>query len=115
MSRLFCETWDPTTFTRHRQHTLPGYPRQMPKKLHRFYGDGDLHFITFSCYKRQQFLNNSAYGRLAHLCRHIPTEDAPPAAHFGGWATMLPQATGRTLISARSASFTTTGPASPSE
>jgi len=40
----------------------------------------------------------------------ILTEDAPPAAHFGGWATAPPQATVRTFISARSGSFTTTGP-----
>jgi putative transposase len=30
----------------------------MPKNLQRFYGGNDLHFITFSCYKRQKFLNN---------------------------------------------------------
>lgn len=28
----------------------------MPKHLHRFYGAGDLHFITFSCYQRQPLL-----------------------------------------------------------
>jgi len=25
----------------------------MPRVLHRFYGTGDLHFVTFSCYQRQ--------------------------------------------------------------
>ena len=30
----------------------------MPSGLHRFYGADDLHFITFSCYRRQRFLNN---------------------------------------------------------
>ena len=28
----------------------------MPRGLKRFYGSGDLHFITFSCYRRRQFL-----------------------------------------------------------
>jgi putative transposase len=28
----------------------------MPKNLKRYYGRGDLHFITFSCYRRQPFL-----------------------------------------------------------
>ena len=29
----------------------------MPKALHRFYGAGDLHFLTFSCYERQPLLS----------------------------------------------------------
>ena len=29
----------------------------MPKNLHRTYGARDLHFLTFSCYRRQPFLN----------------------------------------------------------
>ena len=28
----------------------------MPRKLKRYYGDGDLHLITFSCYRRMQHL-----------------------------------------------------------
>ena len=28
----------------------------MPRGLKRFYGSGDLHFVTFSCYRRQPFL-----------------------------------------------------------
>ncbi len=28
----------------------------MPRALHRFYGAGDLHFVTFSCYRRQSLL-----------------------------------------------------------
>ena len=28
----------------------------MPKRLHRYYGKGDLHFITFSCYRRLPLL-----------------------------------------------------------
>ena len=30
----------------------------MPEALHRFYGAGDLHFLTFSCYRRQPWLDN---------------------------------------------------------
>lgn len=30
----------------------------MPSGLHRFYGAGDLHFITFSCYRRRRLLND---------------------------------------------------------
>ncbi|SRR5713101_4181311 len=32
----------------------------MPHGLKRFYGAGDLHFITFSCYHRLPFLNTAA-------------------------------------------------------
>jgi hypothetical protein len=32
--------------------------------LHRFYGGNDLHFLTFSCYKRQPFLNKEAHADL---------------------------------------------------
>ena len=28
----------------------------MPRSLHRYYGSGDFHFITCSCYERQPFL-----------------------------------------------------------
>jgi REP-associated tyrosine transposase len=31
----------------------------MPKGLKRYYGEGHLHFITFSCYRRQQFLTTA--------------------------------------------------------
>ena len=30
----------------------------MPLRLHRYYGAGYLHFITFSCYRRRPFLGN---------------------------------------------------------
>jgi hypothetical protein len=30
----------------------------MPQALHRFYGAGDLHFVTFSCYHRQPLLGS---------------------------------------------------------
>jgi hypothetical protein len=32
----------------------------MPEGLHRFYGAGDLHFITFSCYRREGLLGSEA-------------------------------------------------------
>jgi putative transposase len=32
----------------------------MPWGLKRYYGDGDLHFITFSCYRRQPLLASAA-------------------------------------------------------
>lgn len=31
----------------------------MPQALHRFYGARDLHFLTFSCYKRQALFNSA--------------------------------------------------------
>jgi len=31
----------------------------MTEGLHRFYGGRDLHFLTFSCYRRQPFFNNA--------------------------------------------------------
>ena len=33
----------------------------MTEGLHRFYGGNDLHFLTFSCYRRLPFLRNEAY------------------------------------------------------
>ena len=32
----------------------------MPQALHRFYGARDLHFLTFSCYRRQPFFRSEA-------------------------------------------------------
>jgi hypothetical protein len=32
------------------------YTSSVPTGLKRYYGANDLHFITFSCYRRQQFL-----------------------------------------------------------
>jgi hypothetical protein len=32
----------------------------MPAGLERYYGKGDLHFITFSCYRRLPLLKNDA-------------------------------------------------------
>jgi len=36
----------------------------VPENLHRFYGGNDLHFLTFSCYRRQPFFNNETYADL---------------------------------------------------
>lgn len=33
-----------------------GIPGVMPRKLKRYHGQGDLHFITFSCYERRALL-----------------------------------------------------------
>ncbi len=33
----------------------------MTEGLHRFYGSNDLHFLTFSCYRRLPFFRNEAY------------------------------------------------------
>jgi putative transposase len=36
----------------------------MPKGLRRFYGGGDVHYITSSCYQRRSFLGSAARGDL---------------------------------------------------
>lgn len=33
----------------------------MPRNLHRFYGSGDLHFLTFSCYQRRPLLDTERH------------------------------------------------------
>jgi putative transposase len=33
----------------------------MTEGLHRFYGGNDLHFLTFSCYRRQPFFRNESF------------------------------------------------------
>jgi len=35
------------------------FPFSMPRKLKRNYGRGDLHFITFSCYRRCALLGTA--------------------------------------------------------
>lgn len=45
-------------------HHIPRRPaplniRAMPRGLHRFYGSGDLHFITSSCYQRRPLLGTA--------------------------------------------------------
>ena len=36
----------------------------MTEHLHRFYGGNDLHFLTFSCYRRRPLFRNETYGDL---------------------------------------------------
>jgi len=38
---------------------VPTYDFRVPKGLKRFYGDGDLHFITASCYRREPLLGTA--------------------------------------------------------
>ena len=38
---------------------IGSYDSSVPKGLKRFYGDGDLHFITASCYQRQPLLGSA--------------------------------------------------------
>jgi putative transposase len=38
--------------------SLIRYCRLMTEGLHRFYGGNDLHFVTFSCYRRQPLFND---------------------------------------------------------
>jgi len=40
--------------------SLPSYTPVMPQGLHRFYGGIDLHFLTFSCYRRQPLFSSAA-------------------------------------------------------
>jgi len=45
---------------RHPQvHVIDGASGSMPWRLKRFVGQGELHFVTFSCYQRRPFLNLS--------------------------------------------------------
>ena len=46
---------------------------QMPKNLKRYYGKSDLHFITFSCFRRFALLGDSAEDR------HVGRSDASRA------------------------------------
>ena len=43
-------------FVRVRGLTFPGVQRSMRNPLRRYYGRSDLHFVTFSCYRRRPFL-----------------------------------------------------------
>src|ERR1700730_12656930 len=62
-SRGFCETWE-----RHFECSLVTdrafaffYSPFMTEGLHRFYGGNDLHFLTFSCYRRRPLFRHEAY------------------------------------------------------
>jgi putative transposase len=63
MSRFFCETWEGHPNPRCSPITdIPAlfpYPPLMPQALHRFYGGSDLHFLTFSCYRRQPLFSDA--------------------------------------------------------
>ena len=44
----------------------------MPKKLKRYYGRGDLHFLTFSCYRRLPLLGSApARSKLVRVLERI--------------------------------------------
>src|SRR5713226_2109402 len=67
-SRRFCETWAGRhggpplyfMFTRHRHSLSVLFSLLMPQALHRFYGAKDLHFLTFSRYRRQPLFSSAA-------------------------------------------------------
>ncbi len=44
---------------RHSHESDRGYPHRMTKGLLRYYGTDDLHFITWSCYRRQPLLRTA--------------------------------------------------------
>ena len=47
----------------------------MPRGLKRFYGSGDLHFITFSCYRRMPFLaTSSRHGMFLRALERVARE-----------------------------------------
>ena len=48
-------------FTCHIQTFRFFYSPFMTEGLHRFYGGNDLHFLTFSCYRRRPLFRNNAY------------------------------------------------------
>ena len=48
----------------------------MRNRLQRLYGRGDLHFVTFSCYRRRPFLGTP---RARHRCVKILEEGRNPA------------------------------------
>jgi hypothetical protein len=65
----------------------------MPGKLKRFYGSGDLHFITFSCYRRLALAGCRILCGVGKGCAvaHVsPGSDSPPRFQAGPpplWAT----------------------------
>jgi len=52
--------WGCPTRARHvwDSNRIAVYSRSVPRNLKRYYGAGDLHFVTFSCYRRLQLLAN---------------------------------------------------------
>ena len=59
MSRRVCETWEWALCKCSLVTDIRGQLRYLPlmnEKVRRFYGGGDLHFLTFSCYQRRALL-----------------------------------------------------------
>jgi putative transposase len=63
MSRRFCETWgghSGCSLVTYRSLRF-FYSPFMTEGLHRFYGGNDLHFLTFSCYRRRPLFRNNVH------------------------------------------------------
>jgi putative transposase len=59
---FFADEWDSLQNPRQLSQTsiaIHGYPHHVTKGLHRYYGTHDLHFITWSCYRRQPILGTA--------------------------------------------------------
>ena len=56
----------------------------MPKGLKRYYGRNDLHFLTFSCYRRLPLLGTV---RARATCLRRPLEKCASATSFTWWDT----------------------------
>jgi len=60
----------------------------MPKGLKRYYGQGHLHFLTFSCYRRLPLLGTARAGAAAFAFKAagfdlLPAKPSPaPRGHF---------------------------------
>jgi len=59
ISRVLCEKWGPCSLITDSRGALSVAFLAMPKGLKRFYGNGDLHFITASCYHREPLLGTA--------------------------------------------------------
>src|SRR5258708_39010349 len=63
-----------------------GFLLFMPRRLKRYHGRGDLHFITFSCYERRSLLGT---GRARNLfLKVLEQERRRCAASMGGYVVM---------------------------
>jgi putative transposase len=76
MSRFFCETWAGHHDSRCSHVTdilgLFSYPLGMTQGLHRLYGGRDLHFLTFSCYKREPlFVSADRYDLFLQILERV--------------------------------------------
>jgi putative transposase len=59
ISRVLCEKWGFPCSSVTDIGEIPTYASRVPRGLKRFYGNGDLHFITASCYRRQALLGTA--------------------------------------------------------